>query len=196
MAKILCISGPASTGKTTLLNLIQNQELPYNIKYVPELIRTFIDRDEWNKIKNIPEKMFDLQWKMSRYLIRQYNEYLIDKSDIVLLDRAPIDFIVYTLIQYSLLEKMTQIIQIRLFNITNALKELTDKVTRIYQTQVNDNTFIPEDDGFRPDIYLDQRQVEIDLFNEINIGNKIILPDDNNERVNIIVNDIHKIMEL
>jgi len=194
MNKIFCISGPASTGKTTLFNALQTYQLPYNIYYSPELIREYLSSDHLNQISNSPIKMFNLQIELSKQLIRQYDNILKENYDLVIMDRAPTDIIVYTLINYSLLPSVTTIDQVRLYNIINSLKQLMNKVDHIYLTTVEQN-YIPEDDGFRPSIYTEQRQVEINLFNEIQLGNITKLPSDMQERCNIIINDIHKALQ-
>ena len=206
MAKILCISGPSSSGKTSLLNLLASDKCKeefkkanIKIQFYPEFIRTYVknySNKSFQEICESPIDAFNLQINICDFTREQYSLLLNSPSDIVILDRSPLDLIVYLFLNYMSLPENKMISQARIFqHALNDAKELATYVDINYLTTIDVVNYLPENDGFRPKQYIIKRALEIELFNLISLFPNIKkLPDGLETRASLILDDILKLI--
>lgn len=152
---VISISGPSSTGKTTLIKALK-QECT-NCIFIDEVFRKIIN--QYNVDFNNAEEAFNFQCELCKHMTYQN---MLNKT--IILDRCNFDTIVYTTLHFlRLKEKEKYIIQY-----LNAVKYCEDSLSSInYIFLTQPYTINIENDGVRPQIYNILRQQEIDLFNKL-----------------------------
>lgn len=155
---IISISGPQSTGKTTLLNKLKEQFPMY--KFIDETFR-----------KQFNGKQLNLDHAETAFLLMYdfcNNNYIesVNKNQICIMDRCGFDNIVYLTLHFMRLsdnlkkEYITKYAECVMY-----CKSLLGKVDHIFLTQSINNLI--QDDNFRPKIYHQLFDQEIKLFNSL-----------------------------
>lgn len=202
---IISISGASSTGKTTLLNTLSNyiKEDKYfeyiKVDYVTEYFRDYMHEYsiDTQTAFDDPIESLKIQYSLIQYLENTYNKLKNIKHSLIICDRCPLDSLIYTSLHYFRLSDIDKARQIKSYmdNI-KICKELTNKyIDRIYFTSPTKQTLKIEDDGERPKIYEDSREIEITLFDEIFKKKGIKLPPKTLDRCSFILRDIKSIIE-
>jgi len=205
---IITISGPSSTGKTTLFEkLKKNESLIQSIYggdvvFVEELVRSTIkdnygDNTSFEDIVQRDDDAIKLQLMISDKIRSYYEEMIYNKDRLYICDRCPLDNVAYNLLNYQcnnpkVMLKYSQ----KLSDACSMMRALTSYVDRIYLTSVDrENEKSVERDGFRPTSYEYRRQLEIELFNVIFDFNPkvVMLPSVSNDRINVIITDLARL---
>ena len=197
---IITISGAACTGKTTLVDKLQ--EKTDDVVYFGEFIRDMFDTKYCNKyddftslLQGDPMDIIDIHKETAKL----FNEILwsIGSEDkIIVFDRSPLDISIYlymNLMDYlakdeKLLDKYREA--------SNYIYRCTESFMKhnpvMYYTRPFNATVL--DDGFRPISLLNRRSLELSLFDKefLSTPNVILLPSDLDERANIILSKIIK----
>ena len=191
MNKIIAISGPSSTGKTTLFNRLQNKLL--GVHFYPEFIRIYVKENNISSdIFNDPVKLFDFQMHLCLYTEEKLKD-IHETDHLCIVDRSPLDCIAYSLMAYSSLDDRSALNYKDVFHShIRKMYDLMHLIDTNYMTRINE-TYFPENDGFRLKQYISKRALEIELFHLLEMHEKVILlPDSINEREQTIVNMINK----
>lgn len=206
---IICISGPSSTGKTTLINELKDYkeliELIYGIgrvQFSTEYIRDYVEKEYPNKtfdeIISVPENAIQLQFKIADITYNEFIRMLKDRSVLYICDRCPLDNLVYNILNYHCNDRDLMIKYSEEFSRTcSIVRSLSNYVDRIYLTQVdvsNEKSVVK--DGFRPESYEYRRQLEVELFNSIFEFNPKVckIPSSRNDRISTILQDLSIIL--
>lgn len=183
---IITVSGASCTGKTTLLEHIQQIYAGQdNVRFYGEFIRQLFDenyRFKYNSftdlLKGDPLDIIQLHKETARL----FNEVVwsADLDSILVFDRSPIDISIYMYMNISeYLEKD--------INILNSYRKAANYVNRCINDFMNHNPIIfytrpfndiIEDDGFRPESLIKRRSLELSLFDKefLSIPGVRILP--------------------
>lgn len=197
---ILNITGPASTGKTTLVNDLKSytEELKkiFNVeevKVLHETARGIFDRYFSNKYSTLEELLGNSRDAIEyhRYItinqLQTMSKYSNMPDTLLICDRCELDTMVYLSLNYhniqdeSLREELEVLYR-------EMLRQLHESFL-----QSNNITFrtLPfkdvEHDGFRPGLYDVLRQSECLGFDMITESVSILLPSGREERVNFIL---------
>jgi predicted ATPase len=176
--KLYCISGPSSSGKTTLLEKLK-QKLPEAI-FVEEWARRVFHSKYSGAYANMDALLcskdaFAYQLEMAQ--LTEGNRVL---GRVVVIDRAPIDILVYSLMNLANVGAgVTQIMDI-------VLRSARD-VDVVFMTK---DIGKYEEDGFRPEAYRKMRALELNLFQhfaEVIVNKLVWLPDGTEGRVNTVL---------
>ena len=179
---IISISGPSSTGKTTLLHALQTQV--DNCLFQEESFRLFIKDKNINF--NDPVEAFNFQVDLSNYMnnVIHTNMYYSNYTHIIS-DRCLFDSIVYSLLHFNRLSN--QIIYMpKLLEIISIYLKQLKYIDKIFLTFGTNEV---EDDHVRPRIYAKLRQEELYLFRHLSslLNQKIcMLPSTTKERIQTI----------
>lgn len=192
MFSIITISGPSSTGKTTLLNILK-EKLP-NVHFYDEFIRIFIQENniDLTNIENDPKQLFDFQIQLCIYTQDKFYE-IMHRREISIIDRSSLDCIVYLLLNYANLNNQDKLRYCDLLHkYITKMNTINQFIDINYMTQVDINkSYLPENDNFRLTPYISQRALEIELFQLVALNSNIVLlPNNINERVNIIFKNV------
>lgn len=200
---IITISGAACTGKTTLLDRLQERTKDrQDIIYFGEFIREMFDKSYQSKYKDFtnllqgdPIDIIDIHKETAKL----FNEILwsVDSNNnILVFDRSPLDISIYlymNLMDYlskdeKLLDKYREASNY-LYRCSNSFMSHNPIM---YYTRPFNATVV--DDGFRPVSLLSRRSLELSLFDKefLSTPNVIVLPSDLDERANIILTKIIK----
>lgn len=177
--KLYCISGPSSTGKSTLLAELKDQ-LP-EVVFVEEWARRLFHSPKYSS------RYADLDALISSKDAFAYQLEMAHLTEgnrvpgrIVMVDRAPIDILVYSLMNLANVGAgVTKIMDI-------VLQSAKD-VDTIFMTR---DIGKYEDDGFRPAAYRKMRGLEISLFEHFAevIANKLVwLPETTEARIQMVL---------
>lgn len=178
---IISISGPSSTGKSTLFNKLKKIYPQYT--YIEESFRQVVKNKQINL--DDPEQGFLFQYELLKYLRPVTNTMCI-------MDRCGYDHIIYTLLHFLRLNEILQCKYVPLYiQIIIKCRQLLKNINYIFLTQATNNI---EDDNIRPTIYNILRDQEINLFSslihKINIP-CIILPSNTEDRIKLITKYIN-----
>lgn len=205
---IICISGPSSTGKTTLFNELQSHceliKSIYNGKviFIEEQIRKIAANKypdkSFNTIIQNSESAISFQLEIADSIYKNYVKILNDNNTLYIIDRSPLDNLVYNIMNYQCDDPEVMIKNSdKLNSACSKMRSLYSYVDRVYLTQVDRcNNSSVERDGFRPEKYEYRRQLEIELFNSIfDFSDKVIkLPSMMSERVKTVLEDFSTIL--
>ena len=153
---IISISGPSSTGKTTLFNTLK-KEFNNKIIFINEVFREYIINNQIDF--NNAEEAFNFQCDLCKHMIYQNT-----LNKIIILDRCNFDTIVYMTLHFLRLQNKEKYI-IQFLNHIKICEESLLYINFIFLTQAQ--TLMIKDDGIRPQIYNILRSQEIDLFNKL-----------------------------
>ncbi|MBQ4263744.1 MAG: AAA family ATPase [Bacilli bacterium] len=190
---IISISGPASTGKTTLIRKIK--EIGKLGKYskiviVNEVIRDIFKNNFLPKVGSMENMMKDkelvLEWieKVGQETSMHINNEIkknLEEDTLIILDRCIIDHFIYSIMH-------TAKFDIPLEGFYNAIKTYTlseTKIDYIFLTSIPEKDFY-DIDGIRPKDWEETRGLENSLFQLLFGNNCINLPYDIDERISII----------
>lgn len=204
---IICISGPSSTGKTTLFNELQKHHKLIKSIYGNKVV--FLE-ESIRKIaaENYPDKTFDeiistsesaisFQLEIAESIYQNYISILSDRDTLYIIDRSPLDNLVYDIMNYQCDDPEVMMSNSKKLNeACSKMRSLYSYVDRVYLTQVDRSNESIEKDGFRPSKYEYRRQLEIELFNSIFDFSPIVvkLPSMMSERVKTVLEDFSVIL--
>lgn len=171
--KLYCVSGPSSTGKSTLLASLK-LALPGTL-FIEEWARRLFKVRYACQYKSLdellPEKAFEYQMALAELTLGNRFD-----GRVTFIDRAPIDILVYSLMNIGYIGvDITKIMEILMISIK--------EVDTVFMTR---DTGVYEDDGFRPVSYRAKRGLEINMFEHFGeaLGSKLVwLPDNTEARV-------------
>lgn len=189
---IISISGPSSTGKSTLISALKEyygdgcvimsevirESLAEMLKTYGSLNGIYEDKDA--TLKSI-EKLCDDYCNSVLKL-----PYLDSKP--IIMDRCHIDGIVYALINTLPFDGCDEVVS----KVVTRYLSTPIEFDKVYFTVPSDDDKI-EDDGFRSMQLLHRRPLEVNLFKMYHTQrNAVVLPDGVYKRVHLIVSDIEK----
>lgn len=143
MAKFISISGPSTTGKTSLIDSLSTHKEMYDVILSPDMHDVV-----WNEMVQIghfsefSEILSDSDY-LCTYMIRlidHYNEYMDryeDEDAIVLLDGCWLDFTIYAVLNMW----YTRIIKSVQEEILEKIAKYDDRISRIYLTTADDEKY-------------------------------------------------------
>lgn len=178
MSGLYCISGPSSTGKSTLLAELK-KHLPDAV-FVQEWARHLFEtkyKSEYRDLDHLlAEKAYEFQTELAKMTV---GNSIPGKT--VIVDRAPLDIFIYSLLNMGGVgvKGLMEIMQI-------VISSCQD-VDAVFMTK--DLGFY-EDDGLRSDLYRKNRQTEVYMFEhypDAMMKNVIWLPNNTDERVQTIL---------
>lgn len=200
MSKFVAISGPASTGKTTIVDKLNSSPDMYKSICSPDMYNVvWLDLVEQGHFKDFTEISKDSEY-LSLYILRVVNYYIDyintfkNTDKLVVLDGSWIDFSIYAIINMWYLRYMRSFQEAILSKIL-LLKDLID--CRIYFTQYDESK--EKKERFRNTTKLyntkESRELEIAYYRVMeDFKNSIILPTtDGDEASLFIINDLKKI---
>jgi len=190
---IISISGPSSTGKTTLIKQIQHKGSlgKYkNIVVITEVIRDIFKNEflpKVNSMENMMEsKQYVLEWvkrvgeSSSVHIEQEISKYNNDDT-LIILDRCIIDHFIYSIMHTAKFDIPLD----EFYAAISTYKLSKQKIDYIFLTSIPENDFY-DVDGVRPQDWSETRELENGLF-QLLFGNFAIdLPYDINERIKII----------
>lgn len=200
---ILAISGPSSTGKTTLLRDLYKRShvlgLATNAKeiiLVEETARTlfedyFSDRyDTFEELLGNDKDTMEFQLLVAKDQLASYEEYKANDHNLYLCDRCPLDTMVYLSLnyQYASAEVREQYRTKYLDTLKKLWDCYHDANIRTYRTFPFPDESI-EADGFRPIQYTYRRQAELLAFDLMNV-NMLSLPANRHSRIETVLNNL------
>lgn len=205
---IIAISGPSSTGKTTLFNKLKNEHKDFiesvyhngKVVFHEESIRKIIENEysiPFEEIIKNPETAVKLQLRIADEMYESTKMMLSDFTTLYICDRCPLDNIVYNIMNYQSDNPDFMIKHAEdLSHACSIMRSMYHYIDRIYLTSVDRDSTIVRD-GFRPTGYEHRRQLEIELFNTIfDFSNKVLkLPSTMNERITTILSDLSEKLE-
>lgn len=190
---IISISGPSSTGKTTLINKIKEKGMIGKYKeiiVINEVIRDMFKNDFLPEVGTMENMMKDKQWVLkwvekvgevtSNHINNEIKKHVKDDT-LIILDRCIVDHFIYSIMH-------TAKFDIPLNKFYKAIKTYnlsSTKIDYIFLTNVPENDFY-DVDGVRPKDWEETRDLENSLFQLLFGNNAIELPYDIDERINII----------
>lgn len=196
---VISISGPASTGKTTLINQIKSQGKLANYKniiIVNEIIREMFKEDFLPQVGSVEQMMedkdYDLKWvkevgkRTSAHIKNEINKYNNDDT-LIILDRCTLDHFIYSLmhtIKFSLTPE-------EFYEFVKEYSKRDENIDYIFLTSIPENDFY-EIDGIRPKTWENTRYLENSLFELIFKEVSIKLPHNNDDRIKVIEDTIIK----
>lgn len=200
---IIAISGPSSTGKTTLLqdlyhrnNVLTLATDASEVILVKETARSlfedyFSDRYvTFEELLGNDRDTIEFEILVAKDQIASYNEYNENSSVLYLCDRCPLDTMVYLALNYQYASK--EVREEYSNRYLSIMRELFDCYNnsdiRVYRTFPFPDESI-EADGFRPIQYIYRRQAELMAFDLVNVD-LVELPDNRHDRVETIMNDL------
>ena len=185
---LISITGPSSSGKTTLINklkiILPEIYSQYKFEFIDEQFREYIREHNIN-VEDIFNDS-DTAFLFEVTLLDDYSQP-DNQADYIIMDRSPIDNLVYMTLHYYQLSNEDQNRYAILLD--EAKKKCKDvmKNIKVYMC-LPDNKEIQQDDE-RPTIYEVLRQDEIFLFKNLQYE---VLPQDLNGRIDKIINDIRE----
>lgn len=202
---IITISGPSSTGKTSLIeNLRKHQEYLESLVQMPvvfgnESVREVVSSQY--KLKSLQdifkdqEESLKLQFKVAEYNKSLYSSIIKDNHCLYIFDRGPLDNLIYTLLCFNNCSSDLMLKYANDFSNYCALNQwLSENIDLILLTKPDDAVLSPEDDGFRPDLFSLLRCVETELFKLVFRGLKVVdLPSDHNDRLVCFFSEVTKL---
>lgn len=196
---VISISGPASTGKTTLINKIKEKGMigKYkNIIVINEVIRDIFKNEFLPEVGTMENMMKNKQWVLkwvekvgeatSNHINNEIKQHYKDDT-LIILDRCIVDHFIYSIMH-------TAKFDIPLNEFSKAIKTYnlsSIKIDYIFLTSVPKNDFY-DIDGVRPKDWEETRDLENSLFQLLFGNNAIKLPYDIDERINLIEKTIDK----
>lgn len=205
---IVTLSGAGCTGKTTLLNFMKdNLGKEYqgkNVSYHEEFIRNLfaeIYQEKYNTYEDLLLGDIGDILDLHRYSADYFDSIMdrVDDSEIAIFDRAPLDISAYLFMNYYQRTKYIDVnnhITSKFYNtiqyVNNICKKYKEKDPLVFYTTA-DISIPVKRDGFRPIALINNRDIEIKLFDLIFTGlnsGTIILPNGVEKRYNIITDAI------
>ena len=197
---IIAISGPSSTGKTTLVQSLKNYKgliesiLGRQVYFKGEDIREMLPADAvLDEVLADSQVAMELQFKIIESNIERYMDLLKNPHIAYICDRCPLDNVVYMILNYMRTSPELALKYAADFRKYGSIaKSLTSYVERIYLTK-NDNSMLKaEPDGFRASFYDTFRALEVELFNGYfdNLPTVKVLPSESADRLNFLLNDL------
>ncbi|MCM1221849.1 MAG: ATP-binding protein [Lachnospiraceae bacterium] len=207
---LIFISGMSCTGKTTLINTLEEMgkqgllqkilgKPDYPIEVVKELTRTMFYElcPVWMTYKDLIAHPSDYMTFIHRVadrfdsLVRKYSSY--DKDRIIIFDRAPIDYRINLLLNYNN-DNPTEMNDLASHYLE--VDTIFSKVPNgdyLFMTNPNSPMNKMEYDGFRPKDYSHRRIIEYQYFRLVSqLPDTIILPDGVTDRIGFIIRSILK----
>lgn len=201
---IVCISGPSSTGKSTLLSELQvyftelydliKSRFNLELEFIPELIRDLVPDNSLDEIFSNDEDSVKFQIEVIHKSYNRFKDMFSDVNKLYIVDRSPLDALVYLILNYSC--SSTQVLQkfAKDFEECSILSRLAYNlyISRVYLTSTDHYNYTSvQVDGFRPTKYLPRRVLEVELFNYIFNHQEVQkLPANTPDRVLFISNDL------
>lgn len=198
----IALSGPASTGKTTLINKLMEHEDKLKdilgvkkVVSVSETARKIFDeefKETYVTFENLVNDDLDImrfQNMVAKDQIEKFHqEYMYNNDTLYLLDRGPLDTMIYTSLNYHHLKSNV---------VKNLVRDIyEDTMVRLLDTyrKSNDSGYYfctvgssdVIDDGFRPLSYINRRNAELVAFDMIR-GQMCTLPEGLDSRVDYIL---------
>ena len=199
---IISISGPSSTGKTTLINRIKERgQLGkyHKIVIINEVIRDIFKNEFLPKVGSMENMMKDkeivLEWvervgqATSDHISSEIKKNL-DEDTLIILDRCIIDHFIYSIMHTAKFDIPLD----RFFKAIKTYKLSDDKIDYVFLTSIPENDFY-DIDGIRPKDWEETRGLENSLFQLLFANNSVKLPYDIDERISIIENTISQNIE-
>ena len=195
---IISISGPSSTGKTTLINHIKEKGRlgKYNnIVVINEVIRDIFKNDFLPKVGSMENMMknkeYVLQWvkrvgESSSMHIEKEISKCNDDNTLIILDRCIIDHFIYSIMHTAKFDIPLD----EYYKVISSYKLSKQKIDYIFLTSIPENDFY-DVDGVRPQDWAETRNLENELFQLLFSNFAIELPYDINERILIIEEKIN-----
>lgn len=190
---IISISGPTSTGKTTLIRKIQqkgNLGKYKNIIIINEVIRDIFKNEFLPKVNSMENMMtnkeYILQWvkrvgeSSSNHIEKEISKYNNDDT-LVILDRCIIDHFIYSIMHTAKFDIPLN----EFYQAISTYKLSKQKIDYIFLTTIPENDFY-DVDGIRPQDWSESRALENDLFKLLFSNFAIDLPYDIDERIKVI----------
>lgn len=189
---IISISGPSSTGKTTLINKIKKLGKLGDFKkiiVVNEVIRDMFQHEFLPKVGSMENMMKDketvLQWiKKVGENTRNHIDKEIKKADsdaLIILDRCIIDHFIYSIMHTTKFEIPLH----EFYQAIRTYQPCNEKIDYIFLTNVPNDDFY-DVDGIRPQDWAETRDLENSLFQLLFKNCSIELPYDIDERIKVI----------
>lgn len=204
---IITISGPSSTGKTSLVeNLKKHQSYIESLAGMPvvfgnesvrEVVNSQYEAKSLQDIFRDQEESLRLQFKVAEYNKDLYTTIAKANNKLYIFDRGPLDNLIYTLLCFNNCSDELMVKYANDFSRYCALNQwLTCNIDLILLTRPDDMVLAPEDDGFRPDLFSLLRCVETELFSLVFRGlNTVDLPSDHNDRLVCFFSEITKLIK-
>ena len=186
---LICISGPASTGKTTLMRTFSSQlvgdealihplisqfsKIETKAETVRSFHRSFMPDKTLDEILADPELAIKFQIGIAQDLVNQVVETAKNGKDhLTVMDRGPLDTYVYLTINYSkaspdLMERYSR----DYHDMCHQLRVASELVDRYFFTVPDPNSYYIVDDGYRSKGYSYRRDYEIELFTMLGYTN-------------------------
>ena len=194
---IISISGPSSTGKTTLIKEIQrkgNIGKYKNIVVINEVIRDIFKNEFLPKVGSMENMMknkeYVLEWvekvgeSSSFHIDKEIEKYNSDDT-LIILDRCIIDHFIYSIMHTAKFDIPLD----KFYKAISTYKLSKQKIDHIFLTSIPENDFY-DVDGVRPQDWSETRELENGLFQLLFSNFSINLPYDINERIKIIEDKI------
>lgn len=195
---IINISGPSCTGKTTLVtNLCKRRDELLKILKVTNIIPVYetardIFKDNFgdkyetlNDLLQSREDTLEYHWIIAQDQAKWVETYAEDPNRLYILDRGPLDTMVYLMLNYS--SNLDPLDSTRR-KYETAIESLKDTHKKSKATTFRTLPFDTEvvKDGFRPEKYEDMRDMEVEMF-ELMFHDAPVLPDGQDKRVEFIL---------
>ena len=200
---IITISGPSSTGKTSLLESLKDYQdfiervakrpVVFGKESIREVVSQRYGQKSLQDIFADPEESIKLQFEVARYNQDLYASLMKNSDVLHIYDRGPLDNLIYTLLCYnSAPEKLLQKYSKDFSKYCALNRALSNCINTIFLTKIDYYMDHPEDDGFRPELFSALRKVEIELFNTIfEKNNRVVnLPSSSSERLSAVLSKI------
>lgn len=161
---IICIGGPCSTGKTTLIKELET--LVKGITPHVEYGRLYLNSTEkrLSDVLKDEKELLEYTKAISYEMIGAINS--AEKSDLIIFDRSPIDYLVNLELNFNRFESLSEETKEWVSRIRRELTAVAvGKVDMTFFTTASKSDPI-EEDGFRPTDYLSSRGDEIEYFEE------------------------------
>lgn len=195
---IISISGPSSTGKTTLIKRIKEKGKlgKYNnIVVINEVIRDIFKNDFLPRVSSMENMMknkeYVLEWvervgeSSSMHIEKEISKYNNDDT-LIILDRCIIDHFIYSIMHTAKFDIPLD----QFYKAISSYKLSKQKIDYIFLTSIPENDFY-DVDGVRPQDWAETRDLENGLFQLLFRNFAIELPYDINERIRIIEEKIN-----
>lgn len=193
---IINISGPASTGKTSLwetlkqhrplIGAICGREIEFVPESIREVVRTNMSKYNADNLKDLfadLDKTLRLQFDITFFNYGLYRRLAEDRAKVFICDRGPLDNYIYTFLRYATASKAKQSKYIFEFQRScNLNKIIMPCVDLHFATSIFYSGGVVEDDGFRPEFDRCFYMQECELFGNM-LRDAIKLPSDSDERL-------------
>lgn len=202
---IITVSGPSSTGKTTLVESLK----PYSgilsslsgksVVFVPESIREVTEKEYSGKplqeIFQDAEESMRVQFSVTDLNLQRYSDMLAHPENLYICDRGALDNLVYTLLRYiSSPPEIMAKYAARFSSCCASNRMLAGLEDIAFITKPDYLSGLPEDDGYRPEMFSLMRKAENELFSAaFRSGNVMCLPSDTHERCVAVMQAVRRL---